>query len=152
MAITWAQRLRNLRATLGQEPTIDELVDAAVIHQMTPGAEISEEDKTAALFVQQKAQIGTIYANRLSDPNEDHRVQRKYYENVRNEILVLLDGIDDESYRGFAAHCGIKMCIAGGDDVVAKALLAGVRDETTREQIISDVPRFSATGGTNSSS
>lgn len=36
MAITWSDRLNNLRKALGREPTLDEMLDAAQIHQMTP--------------------------------------------------------------------------------------------------------------------
>lgn len=34
--ITWAQRLQNLRTALGREPTLEELLEVAAIHQMTP--------------------------------------------------------------------------------------------------------------------
>lgn len=42
MAITWADRVTNLRKALGREPTLDELLDVAQIHQMTP-AEIEAQ-------------------------------------------------------------------------------------------------------------
>lgn len=42
MAITWADRLTNLRKALGREPTLEEMLDAAQIHQMTP-AEIEAQ-------------------------------------------------------------------------------------------------------------
>lgn len=36
MAITWADRIANLTKALGRKPTLDEMLDAAQIHQMTP--------------------------------------------------------------------------------------------------------------------
>ena len=45
MTITWADRLANLRKALGREPTLEEMLDAAQIHQMTP-AEIEEQRKS----------------------------------------------------------------------------------------------------------
>ena len=36
MAITWNDRLTNLRKALGREPTLEEMLDAAQIHRMTP--------------------------------------------------------------------------------------------------------------------
>jgi hypothetical protein len=40
--ITWADRVRNLTAALGRKPTLDELLDASQVHQMTP-AEIEAQ-------------------------------------------------------------------------------------------------------------
>lgn len=34
--ITWRERVANLRAALGREPTLDELIELAKDHQMTP--------------------------------------------------------------------------------------------------------------------
>lgn len=42
MSVTWADRVNNLRKALGREPTLDELLDVAQIHQMTP-AEIEAQ-------------------------------------------------------------------------------------------------------------
>jgi hypothetical protein len=35
-AITWADRIANLQKALGREPTLEEMLDASQIHQMTP--------------------------------------------------------------------------------------------------------------------
>jgi hypothetical protein len=40
-AITWADRIANLQKALGREPTLEEMLDASQIHQMTP--EVSEK-------------------------------------------------------------------------------------------------------------
>jgi len=40
--ITWADRIANLTKALGREPTLQEMLDAAQIHQMTP-AEIEAQ-------------------------------------------------------------------------------------------------------------
>lgn len=40
--ITWAQRIDNLTNALGQKPTLDEMLTAAQVHQMTP-AEIEAQ-------------------------------------------------------------------------------------------------------------
>lgn len=42
MAITWADRIANLTAALGRKPALEEMLDAAQIHQMTP-AEIEAQ-------------------------------------------------------------------------------------------------------------
>ena len=34
--ITWADRIANLTKALGRKPTLEEMLDAAQIHQMTP--------------------------------------------------------------------------------------------------------------------
>lgn len=36
MAITWAERVANLTKALGRQPTLDEVLTAAEVHQMTP--------------------------------------------------------------------------------------------------------------------
>ena len=36
MAITWADRVRNLNKALGRKPTLAELLDVCQIHEMTP--------------------------------------------------------------------------------------------------------------------
>jgi hypothetical protein len=36
MSITWANRITNLRTAIGRDPTLDEMLDVATIHQMTP--------------------------------------------------------------------------------------------------------------------
>ena len=41
-ATTWAERIANLNYALGRKPTLDEMLDAAQIHQMTP-AEIEAQ-------------------------------------------------------------------------------------------------------------
>lgn len=90
---------------------------------------VSPEDEAATNYIQQKSQIGTMFAERLSDPDEDYAKQRSHYENIRDELLISLDTIDDEFCRGFSSHCLVEMCVAANDLAVAKALLCGVRDE-----------------------
>jgi hypothetical protein len=34
--ITWSERIANLTQALGRNPTLEEMIDAAQIHQMTP--------------------------------------------------------------------------------------------------------------------
>ena len=34
--ITWADRITNLAKALGRKPTLEEMLEAAQIHQMTP--------------------------------------------------------------------------------------------------------------------
>lgn len=36
MSITWADRMHNLRTALGRRPTLQEALEVAQIHQMTP--------------------------------------------------------------------------------------------------------------------
>ena len=42
MSITWADRVANLRKALGRNPTLDEMLEASTIHQLTP-AEIEAQ-------------------------------------------------------------------------------------------------------------
>ncbi len=42
MSITWADRVANLTKALGRKPTLDEMLEASTIHQMTP-AEIEAQ-------------------------------------------------------------------------------------------------------------
>jgi hypothetical protein len=37
MAITWVERMANLRNALGRRPTLQEALEVAQIHEMTPG-------------------------------------------------------------------------------------------------------------------
>lgn len=43
--ITWADRVVNLTRALGRKPTLEEMLDAAQIHQMTP-AEIEAQRRS----------------------------------------------------------------------------------------------------------
>ncbi|MGD9542258.1 hypothetical protein [Methylocystis sp.] len=106
--------------------------------------EADTEDYRRAIFIQQKAQFGVILANRLSDPNEDHDTARHRYAHVREELIAALDLIEDEFLRGFSAHQIIKMCKAGNDEIIARALLICVRDEFIREKIFEDFPELRA--------
>ncbi len=45
MSITWADRVANLRKALQREPTLQELLDVAQIHQMAP-AEVEEQRRS----------------------------------------------------------------------------------------------------------
>jgi len=105
-----------------------------------PESDLSDDDATATMFIQQKAQIGSLFASRLSDPEEDYDTQRRHYENVRNDLIGWLDTIDDEFSRSFAAHCLIRMCLDGSDEAIARALFAGVRDNYIRERIVAECP------------
>jgi hypothetical protein len=48
-AITWADRIANLTKVLGRKPTLNEMLDAAQIHQMTPAEIDYEEAKSLGL-------------------------------------------------------------------------------------------------------
>ncbi len=104
--------------------------------------DVDPEDLSRATFIQQKCQVGALFASRLSDPAEDHADQLARYQRVRAEMIATLDLIEDEFCRGFAAHQIIKMCMVGGEEVVARALLTSVRDKFIREKIFEDVPEL----------
>lgn len=97
-------------------------------------------DAHAARSVQTKCQVGTLFAGRMYDPDEDFAAQSAYYKKIRNECIVLVDGIEDEFYRGFAVHQIIDMCIVAKDVIVARALLVSVRDDFIREKIFETAP------------
>jgi hypothetical protein len=59
MAITWANRVQNLRKALGRDPTLDELLDAAQVHQMTP-AEIEAQRASWARGMTARCEHGEL--------------------------------------------------------------------------------------------
>jgi hypothetical protein len=95
-----------------------------------------DSEAEQAEVVRVKCKVGMMILERLTDPTEDHADQRKRYEGIRDECLTLVDQIHDEFYRGFATHMLIDLCNAGGDQLVAKALLISVRDSFLREQVL----------------
>lgn len=110
--------------------------------QNDPDMPDDPEDLQRAMFIQQKGQVGAMFAGRLNDPLEDQADQRARYEHVRDELLGVLDQIEDEYCRGFASHQLIKMCLIANEVALCRALLAGVRDELLREQILGDFPQL----------
>ncbi|MEM9106039.1 MAG: hypothetical protein AAGC96_10325 [Pseudomonadota bacterium] len=101
----------------------------------------SERDDTGVMaLVMQRAQIGQIYAERLCDGGENQSVERRYYENVRDELLDLLAQMGDRHCREMATQSVIKMCMAAGDEAVARALFVGVEDRFLRQKILAAVP------------
>jgi hypothetical protein len=110
--------------------------------QYDPEVPGDPEDLQRAMFIQQKGQVGAMFAGRLNDPLEDQADQRARYEHVRDELLGVLDQIEDEFSRGFASHQLIKMCLIANEVALCRALLAGVRDELIREKILGDFPQL----------
>ena len=128
-----------------QPASADDQLDADIASELrrelgAADGEASDEDMKGGVYIQQKAQIGTMFAGRLHDPNEDQDRQRSYYERIRDELLLRLDRIDDEFVRGFATHQLIEMCMAGKELPIARALLVGVRDRFLRERIFESAP------------
>jgi hypothetical protein len=74
----------------------------------------ADADPEAAMFIRRGVKREWLFARRLSDPNEDHAVPRAHYESVRDACIAELDLLDDEFYRGFAAHQIIEICVAAG--------------------------------------
>jgi hypothetical protein len=101
-----------------------------------------QADLERATFIQQKAQVGEMFAKRLADPQEDHGDALRRYEGVRNELLGILDEIEDEFSRGFGAHSIIRMAMAANEVPLCRALLIGVRDQFLREKILEDAPEL----------
>src|SRR4030095_11622911 len=58
-------------------------------------AETADADAKAAMFIKARCEAGMLFARRLSDPNEDHAVQRAHYESVRDACIAELDLLDD---------------------------------------------------------
>lgn len=92
------------------------------------------------MFIKARSEIGTSFAKRSYDPQEDQAHQRQLYEGVRDQTIRLVDHIEDEFYRGFALHQMINMCMVAREPAVAKALLLGVRDQFLREKIYESSP------------
>lgn len=102
--------------------------------------EADPQDLKRAAYIQQKGQIGAMFAERLKDPLENQAEQQARYEHVLEELLGVLDQIEDEFSRGFGSHQLIKMCMIADDKAVCQALLVGVRDHFLREQILKSFP------------
>lgn len=107
------------------------------------------DDTGAMALVMQRAQIGQMYADRLCDGGENQPVERRYYENVRDELLGLLMQMSDRHCREMASQSVIKMCMAAGDEPVARALFAGIEDRFLRQKITASAPSLSAADRAN---
>lgn len=59
MAITWADRVANLARALGRKPSLDELLDVAQIHQMTP-AEIEAQRQSFVRGMMARCEHGEL--------------------------------------------------------------------------------------------
>jgi hypothetical protein len=59
MTITWADRIANLTAALGRNPTLEEMLDASQIHQMTP-AEVEAQRASLARGMTARCEHGEI--------------------------------------------------------------------------------------------
>lgn len=59
MAITWADRVANLTEALGRKPSLDELLDVAQIHQMTP-AEIDAQRQSFICGMMARCEHGEL--------------------------------------------------------------------------------------------
>ncbi len=86
------------------------------------------DEAPAAYEIKTQAEIGLMFAQRLDDPAEDREQQRAYALRAIERCLVGLASIEDDFYHGFAAHMTIKLCLAAGERIAAKALYAGIRD------------------------
>lgn len=104
---------------------------------------VDPEDVDRTTWIEQKAQVGAMFAERLDDPTEDQAKQREHYETVRDELIEIFDGIEDEYCRGFASYQLIKMCWPANDLALCRVLLAGVRDKFLREEILRGFPELS---------
>lgn len=59
MTITWADRVANLTKALGRRPTLDELLEATQIHQMTP-EEIEAQRQSFARGMSARCEHGEL--------------------------------------------------------------------------------------------
>lgn len=110
-----------------------------------PSDEASPEDLQAAMAIQQRCKVGEMFAGRLTDPDEDYQAQFGYYSNIRSRVILELDTISDEFLRGFSAHCVIALCMAGNEEILARAILVSVRDDLIREKVFEQFPQLQQT-------
>jgi hypothetical protein len=110
-----------------------------------PSDEASPEDLQAALMIQQRCKVGEMFAARLMDPDEDYDAQFGYYSNIRSRVILELDTISDEFLRGFSAHCIISLCMAGNEEILARAILVSVRDDMIRGKVYEQFPQLQQT-------
>lgn len=106
-------------------------------------SDLDDEDPAGAeavMNIQLKCQVGTLFASRMYEPDEDFKDQSARYKRIRDECIALVDQIDDEFYRGAAVHRIIDMCIVAKDLTVARSLLVSVRDNFIREKIFETAP------------
>ncbi len=105
-----------------------------------PEPQATNDDTVTMALVMQRAQIGEIYAERLADGGENQAIERRYYENVRDELLDLLARMDDRHCREMATQSVVKMCMIAGDELLARALFARLEDRFLRQKILAAVP------------
>jgi hypothetical protein len=110
-----------------------------------PSNEASPEDLQAAVAIQQRCKVGELFAGRLTDPDEDYEAQFGHYSAIRSQVILALDPIVDDFCRDFAAHNVISLCMAGGEEILARAILVSVRDDMVREQIFEQFPQLQQT-------
>jgi hypothetical protein len=59
MTMTWADRIANLNLALGRKPTLDEMLEVAQIHQMTP-AEIETQRQSLVRGMTARCEHGKL--------------------------------------------------------------------------------------------
>jgi hypothetical protein len=99
----------------------------------------------AVVAIKARSELGRIVAGRLSDPNEDQVEQRSRYERILDDCIARADCISDDFYKGAAVHQIIELCVAGGDLLIARALLLAVRDNFIRQMIFESAPELNPT-------
>lgn len=104
--------------------------------------EPSSRDVRLTGHIQEKARMAISVIAGFTDPEEDRRALGAAYEQLRNEMLLALDEIDDPTCRGFATHQVIKAMMAAREKALAFALLVGVRDPVFREKIFATHPEL----------
>ena len=100
--------------------------------------ELHEQGKLAQL-INAKCKYASNHTDVLKNPEENdvERVEyeRSQYEKMKKTVMDHLKEIDDEFYRGFAAHSIIRLLISGNDIDEAKTLFAEIEDKFIREKI-----------------
>ncbi|OHV66745.1 hypothetical protein LCM4577_23770 [Mesorhizobium sp. LCM 4577] len=94
----------------------------------------------AAVYIQQKGQVRSLFASRLSDPARDFQMHLQDWGRARDDPLARLDTIDDEFCPWFAARQFTEMCHDGSGCAGARTLLAGGRDRSVREDTRNEFP------------
>jgi hypothetical protein len=103
-----------------------------------------DAEMNEAMSIKAQCEIGTYFAKRMSEPDEDHATHRSRYETRRDECIARIDKMKDEFSRGLAIHQVIKMCMTAGDVGLARALFINVTDDFLRGQILDSAPVLKA--------
>lgn len=106
MTITWADRIANLNRALGRRPTLDEMLTAAEIHQMTP-AEIEAQRRSWVRGITARCKHGELDFEQCSQCRGDQWRGKQQMDGHTHDFAEVLFAGDDGLTR--RCKCGARL-------------------------------------------